>query len=89
LGFERLRLPHFLDNWLTDGGKVVSLMCQLLFTSEEESWDSFLLRGSVNPRAIVWREGLGLNQLHYCIYLALLTAVNEKNEGYEDLIVQS
>jgi hypothetical protein len=25
-GCEVLRLPHFLDNWLTDGGEVVSLM---------------------------------------------------------------
>jgi hypothetical protein len=24
-GYETSRLPHFLDNWLTDGGKVVSL----------------------------------------------------------------
>jgi hypothetical protein len=23
-GCEMSRLPHFLDNWLTDGGKVVS-----------------------------------------------------------------
>jgi hypothetical protein len=26
-GFETSRLPHFLDNRLTDGGEVVSLMC--------------------------------------------------------------
>jgi hypothetical protein len=26
-GFEMLRLPHFLDNRLTDGGEVVSLTC--------------------------------------------------------------
>jgi hypothetical protein len=31
-GCEMLRLPHFLDNWLTDGGEVVSLMHQLPFT---------------------------------------------------------
>ncbi|PNF38653.1 hypothetical protein B7P43_G01203 [Cryptotermes secundus] len=30
-GCEMLRL-HFLDNWPTDGGKVVSLVCQLSFT---------------------------------------------------------
>jgi hypothetical protein len=31
-GCERSRLPHFLDNRLTDGGKVVSLTRQLPFT---------------------------------------------------------
>jgi hypothetical protein len=28
-----LRLPHFLDSWLTDGREVVGLTCQLSFTS--------------------------------------------------------
>jgi hypothetical protein len=28
-GCETSRLPHFLDNWLTDGDEVVSLTCQL------------------------------------------------------------
>jgi hypothetical protein len=47
------RLSHFLDNRLTDGGEV-SLTC----------WPPgiFLVRISVrriNPRAIVWLEGLG------------------------------
>jgi hypothetical protein len=32
-GCEMSRLPHFLDNWLTDGGKAVSLTCQMPFTS--------------------------------------------------------
>jgi hypothetical protein len=27
-GCEMLRLPHFLDNWLTDGGETVGLMRQ-------------------------------------------------------------
>jgi hypothetical protein len=31
-GCETLRLPHFLDNRPTDGGKVVSLMRRPLFT---------------------------------------------------------
>jgi hypothetical protein len=30
-GCETSRLPHFLDNWLTDGGKGVSLMRLLPF----------------------------------------------------------
>jgi hypothetical protein len=29
---EMLRLPHFLDSWLTNGGEVVSLMCRPPFT---------------------------------------------------------
>jgi hypothetical protein len=28
---EMLRLPHFLDNWFTDGGVVVSLIHRLPF----------------------------------------------------------
>jgi hypothetical protein len=31
-GCERSKLPHFLDNRLTDGGEVVSLTRRLLFT---------------------------------------------------------
>jgi hypothetical protein len=30
--FEMSRLPHFLDNWLTDGGEVVRLTHQPPFT---------------------------------------------------------
>jgi hypothetical protein len=32
MGCETLRLPHFLDNQLTDGGEVVSLMYWPPFT---------------------------------------------------------
>jgi hypothetical protein len=53
----RLRLPHFLDNRLTDG-KVVSPTRRPLFTSQEDSWYSFLLEAESTPRAIVWLEGL-------------------------------
>lgn len=31
-GYETLRLTHFLDNWLTDGGEGVSLMRRPPFT---------------------------------------------------------
>jgi hypothetical protein len=31
-GCETSRLPHFLDNRLTDGGEVVSLMCWQPYT---------------------------------------------------------
>jgi hypothetical protein len=44
------RLPHFLDNWLTDGGEVVSLTHQLPFTLQEESWYSFLLQAGSQPQ---------------------------------------
>jgi hypothetical protein len=32
-----LRVSHYLDNWLKDGGKVVSLMGQPRFTPQELS----------------------------------------------------
>jgi hypothetical protein len=44
-GCETSRLPHLLDNRLTDGGKVVSLTRRPLFTLQEDSWYSFLLEG--------------------------------------------
>jgi hypothetical protein len=31
-GCEQLKLPHYLDKWLVDGGKVVSCMCRPHFT---------------------------------------------------------
>jgi hypothetical protein len=42
LGCETLRVPHYLDDRLTDGCKVVSLTRQLPFTPQEDSWYSFL-----------------------------------------------
>jgi hypothetical protein len=37
-GSETSRLPHYLDNRLTDGGKVVSLTRRLPYTTQEDSW---------------------------------------------------
>jgi hypothetical protein len=37
------RLPHLLDNQLTDDGEVVSLTRRPPFTLQEDSWYSFLL----------------------------------------------
>jgi hypothetical protein len=37
-GCETSRFPHFLDNWLRDGGKVVSPMRRPTFTPQEDSW---------------------------------------------------
>jgi hypothetical protein len=44
-----LRLPHFLDNRLTDDGKVVSPTRRPLFTPQEDSWYSFLLETESAP----------------------------------------
>jgi hypothetical protein len=43
------RFPHFLDNWLTDGGKVVSFMRRPRFITQEESSYSFLLEAEYTP----------------------------------------
>jgi hypothetical protein len=48
-GFETSRLPHFLDNRLTDGGEVVSLTSRKPFTPQEDSWYSFLLEAESTP----------------------------------------
>jgi hypothetical protein len=42
------RLPHFLDNRLTDGGEVVSLTRRPPFIPQEDSWYSFLLEAESN-----------------------------------------
>jgi hypothetical protein len=34
-GCETFRVPHYLDNWLTDGSKVVSLTRRRPFTFQE------------------------------------------------------
>jgi hypothetical protein len=41
-GWETLRIPNFVDNQLTDGGEVVSLMHTAAFYPQEESWYSLL-----------------------------------------------
>jgi hypothetical protein len=48
-GCEMSRLPHFLDNRLTYGGEIVSLMHRLLFTPQENSRYSFLLEAESTP----------------------------------------
>jgi hypothetical protein len=54
---EASRIPHFLDNRLTDDGEVVSLTRRPPFTPQEDSWYSFLLEAESIP--IVQLEGLG------------------------------
>jgi hypothetical protein len=56
-GCETSRLPYFLDNRLTDGGKVVSLTRRPPFTPQWRFLVLFSVRGWVDPRAIVRLEG--------------------------------
>jgi hypothetical protein len=55
---ETSRLPHFLDNQLTAGSKVVSLTCQLeALYLQEDSWYSFLLEAKSTPGPqCSWKE---------------------------------
>jgi hypothetical protein len=46
---ETSRLPHFLDNRLTDDGEVVNLTRRPPFTPKEDSWCSFLLEAESTP----------------------------------------
>jgi hypothetical protein len=46
--FETSRLPHFLENRLTDDGKVVSLARGPSFNPQEDFWYSFLLEAESN-----------------------------------------
>jgi hypothetical protein len=57
-GCNTSRLPHFLDNRLTDGGEVVSLTRWQTFTLRKIPSPRFV-RGRVDPRIIVQHETLG------------------------------
>jgi hypothetical protein len=37
-GCETSKVPHLLDNWLTEGGEVVRLKRRPPFTPQEDSW---------------------------------------------------
>jgi hypothetical protein len=48
-GCETSRLPHFLDDRFTDGGKVVYPTHRPPFTPQEDSWYSFLYEAESTP----------------------------------------
>jgi hypothetical protein len=50
-------IPHFLHNRFMVGGEVVSLTRWSRFTSQEDSWYSFLLEAE-STRTILRQEGL-------------------------------
>jgi hypothetical protein len=49
------RLPHFLDNRLTDGGEVVRPTRRPPFTPQDDSWYSFLLEAESIPASAAGR----------------------------------
>jgi hypothetical protein len=55
---EMLRIPHFLDDQLTDGGEVLSLTPRPAARplSQEDLEVLISVRGRVNPRVVVWLE---------------------------------
>jgi hypothetical protein len=54
---ETSRLPHFLDSWLIDGGKVVSLTLRPTFTPQVDSWYSLMLETESTPEPwCVWND---------------------------------
>jgi hypothetical protein len=47
---ETSRLPHFLDNRLTDGGEVINLTSRsAALHPQKDSWYSFLLEAELTP----------------------------------------
>jgi hypothetical protein len=51
--FELSRLPHFVDNWPTDGGEV-----SLYPPPQEDCWHSFLLQAESIPGPQIQLGGL-------------------------------
>jgi hypothetical protein len=47
---ETLKIPHFPDNWLTDGDEIASLSLRPRFTPQDDSWYSILLEAESTLR---------------------------------------
>jgi hypothetical protein len=58
-GCKMSRIPHFLDNQITDGVEVVSLMRRQRFTPRKIFWYSFVLEAEKTPRPLSVCKGLG------------------------------
>jgi hypothetical protein len=57
-----LRIPHCLDNWHTDGGKVVSPTHRPRSTPQKHYFSAsgaHFCYGLSEPQGLVWPEGLG------------------------------
>jgi hypothetical protein len=54
-GSEMSMLPHFVDNWLTDGSEVVSVTCRPPFTPRKIPGTCFCQRLSRSQRQCVWK----------------------------------
>jgi hypothetical protein len=56
-GCETSRLPQFLDNRLTDGGEVFSLMPWAFLYPQEYFWYLFLLEAELTPGSLCgWKD---------------------------------
>jgi hypothetical protein len=51
-------IPHFLDNWLTDGGEVVSFTSRPCFTLQEDFLILISVMSCVRPGAVMRLEVL-------------------------------
>jgi hypothetical protein len=61
--WETSRIPHFVDNRLTDGGKAIGLTCRPWFTPQENSWYSFLLEAeSILAPQCSWKDSFDNSQ---------------------------
>jgi hypothetical protein len=63
-GYETSRIPHFLDNRLTEDDEVVSHTRQPPFTPHEDSWYSFLLEAESTQGHNAARRTRSIDKIH-------------------------